>query len=37
MKKSSLNYSYFLQIKYLVNKGIAPEEALGKLKDVYGE
>ena len=23
--------------EYLVNKGIAPEEALGKLKDVYGE
>ncbi len=23
--------------EYLVNKGIAPEEALGKLKEVYGE
>lgn len=23
--------------EYLVNKGVAPEEALGKLKEVYGE
>lgn len=23
--------------EYLVNKGIAPEEALGKLKETYGE
>ena len=23
--------------EYLVNKGIAPEEALGKLKEVYGD
>ncbi len=23
--------------EYLLNKGIAPEEALGKLKEVYGE
>ena len=23
--------------EYLVNKGIAPEEALGKLKEIYGE
>ena len=23
--------------EYLVNKSIAPEEALGKLKEVYGE
>ncbi|WP_028130648.1 hypothetical protein [Selenomonas sp. AE3005] len=23
--------------EYLVNKGITPEEALGKLKEVYGE
>jgi SMC interacting uncharacterized protein involved in chromosome segregation len=23
--------------EYLVNKGVAPEEALGKLKEIYGE
>ena len=23
--------------EYLANKGIAPEEALGKLKEIYGE
>ncbi len=34
-KKTSTDFKVLNE--YLVNKGVAPEEALGKLKEVYGE
>ena len=36
--ESKKTRTYFKVLnEYLVNKGIAPEEALGKLKEIYGE
>ena len=36
-KKKKTRTDFKVLNEYLVNKGIAPEEALGKLKEVYGE